>query len=41
MVKHNLSKGNLLHNMIWFSLPYLLSYFLQTLYGLADLLIAG
>ncbi len=27
--------------MIWFSLPYLLSYFLQTLYGLADLLIAG
>ena len=41
MVQHNLSKGNLLHNMIWFSLPYLLSYFLQTLYGLADLLIAG
>jgi len=41
MAQHNLSKGNLLHNMIWFSLPYLLSYFLQTLYGLADLLIAG
>ena len=41
MVKHNLSKGNLLHNMIWFSLPYLLSFFLQTLYGLADLIIAG
>ena len=41
MAKHNLSKGNLLHNMIWFSLPYLLSFFLQTLYGLADLLIAG
>ncbi|WP_036610889.1 MATE family efflux transporter [Oribacterium sp. P6A1] len=41
MAQHNLSKGNLLHNMIWFSLPYLLSFFLQTLYGLADLLIAG
>lgn len=28
-------------NIIRFSLPYLLSYFLQTLYGLADLFIAG
>ncbi len=27
--------------MIWFSLSYLFSFFLQTLYGLADLLIAG
>ncbi len=41
MAQHNLSKGNLFHNMVMFSLPYLLSYFLQTLYGLADLLIAG
>ena len=41
MVQHNLAKGDLFHNMILFSLPYLLSYFLQTLYGLADLLIAG
>lgn len=41
MAQHNLAKGNLFHNMILFSLPYLLSYFLQTLYGLADLLIAG
>lgn len=41
MAQYNLSKGNLLHNMIWFSLPYLMGYFLQTLYGLADLLIAG
>lgn len=41
MTQHNLAKGNLFHNMVLFSLPYLLSYFLQTLYGLADLLIAG
>lgn len=41
MTQHNLAKGDLFHNMILFSLPYLLSYFLQTLYGLADLLIAG
>lgn len=41
MTQHNLAKGNLFHNMLLFSLPYLLSYFLQTLYGLADLLIAG
>ena len=41
MAQHNLAKGDLSHNMILFSLPYLLSYFLQTLYGLADLLIAG
>ena len=41
MAQHNLAKGDLFHNMLLFSLPYLLSYFLQTLYGLADLLIAG
>lgn len=41
MAQHNLAKGDLFHNMILFSLPYMLSYFLQTLYGLADLLIAG
>ena len=28
-------------NIVYFSLPYLLSYFLQTLYGLADLFIVG
>lgn len=37
----DLSKGSLLKNMVSFSLPYLFSYFLQTLYGLADLFIAG
>ena len=28
-------------NVIYFSLPYLLSYFLQTLYGMADLFMIG
>ena len=28
-------------NIVYFSLPYLLSYFLQTLYGMADLFIIG
>lgn len=40
-MKYNLSKGNLFRNMLKFSLPFLLSYFLQTLYGMADLVIAG
>ena len=40
-MQRNLSQGNLLRNIIMFSLPYFLSYFLQTLYGLADLFIAG
>ncbi len=40
MVK-DLTKGSLLKNIIRFSLPFLLSYFLQTLYGLADLFIIG
>ena len=33
--------GSVFKNIVWFSLPYLLSYFLQTLYGLADLFIIG
>lgn len=37
----NLTKGSVLKNVISFSLPYLLSYFLQTLYGMADLFIIG
>lgn len=40
-MQNNLAQGNLLKNMVRFSLPYLFSYFLQTLYGLADLFIAG
>ena len=31
----------MLKNLVYFSLPYLLSYFLQTLYGMADLFIIG
>lgn len=38
---NNLTKGSILKNLIFFSLPYLLSCFLQTFYGLADLFIAG
>ncbi|MCR5288447.1 MAG: MATE family efflux transporter [Treponema sp.] len=36
-----LTQGNVFHTIVFFSLPYLFSYFLQTLYGLADLFIAG
>lgn len=37
----NLTNGSVLGNIVTFSLPYLLSYFLQTLYGLADLFVVG
>ena len=37
----NLTEGSILKNIVVFSLPYLLSYFLQTLYGMADLFLAG
>lgn len=37
----NLTSGGVLKNIVSFSLPYLLSYFLQTLYGMADLFIIG
>lgn len=37
----DLTNGSILQNIIGFSLPYLLSYFLQILYGLADLFIIG
>ena len=37
----NLTEGSILKNIVLFSLPYLLSYFLQTLYGMADLFLAG
>lgn len=40
-MQNELTQGNLLKSIIRFSLPYLLSYFLQTLYGLADLFIVG
>lgn len=40
-MERNLTTGSVLKNMLYFSLPYLLSYFLQTLYGMADLFIVG
>ena len=40
-MERNLTQGSVFHNIIVFSLPYLLSYFLQTLYGMADLFIIG
>ena len=40
-MEKNLTSGSGFIIIIAFSLPYLLSYFLQTLYGLADLFIIG
>ena len=40
-MEKNLTSGSVLRNIISFSLPYLLSYFMQTLYGMADLFIIG
>ena len=40
-MEKNLTTGGVLRNIVGFSLPYLLSYFLQTLYGMADLFIIG
>ena len=37
----DLTRGSVLKNVVRFSLPYLLSYFLQTLYGMTDLFIIG
>ena len=40
-MEQDLTRGSVLKNVVRFSLPYLLSYFLQTLYGMADLFIVG
>ena len=40
-MEKNLTQGSIFKNIAVFSLPFFLSYFLQTLYGLADLFIAG
>ena len=37
----NLTSGSVWKNISYFSLPYLLAYFLQTLYGMADLYMIG
>ena len=40
-MKGSLTQGSVFRNIVCFCLPFLLSYFLQTLYGLADLFIVG
>ncbi|MBW3094543.1 MATE family efflux transporter [Bifidobacterium sp. 64T4] len=40
-MEKNLTTGGVFGTIVAFALPYLLSYFLQTLYGMADLFIAG
>ncbi len=37
----DLTRGSVSKNLLYFTAPYLLSYFLQTLYGMADLFIIG
>lgn len=39
--QRDLTSGGIFKNILYFSLPFLLSYFLQTFYGLADLFIIG
>ena len=41
MKDHNLTQGSVAGNIMTFSLPYMLAYFLQILYGLADLFFIG
>lgn len=40
-MEKNLTSGSVFKNILIFSLPYLFSYLLQTLYGMADLYIIG
>ena len=40
-MQKNLTTGSVWKTVVFFSLPYFLSYFLQTLYGMADLFIIG
>lgn len=39
--KNNLTTGNIGKTMVLFALPYLLSCFMQTFYGMADLFVVG
>lgn len=36
-----ITTGSVMKKLVYFSVPYFISYFLQTLYGLADLFIIG
>ena len=40
-MEKNLTTGSVFRTILSFSLPFLLSYLLQTLYGMADLFIIG
>lgn len=40
-MENNLTTGNVFKTIVSFSLPFLMSYFLQTLYGMADMFIIG
>ncbi len=40
-MEKNLTTGSVFKTIVFFALPYLFSYFLQTLYGMADLFITG
>ncbi len=40
-MNQDLTTGSVFKNLIYFCIPYLFSYFLQTLYGMADLFIIG
>ena len=40
-MERNLTTGSVFKTVVGFSLPFFLSYFLQTLYGMADLFIIG
>lgn len=40
-MERDLTSGSVWKTIIYFALPYFLSYFLQTLYGMADLFIIG
>lgn len=39
--KNDLTKGSVWNNLVMFALPYLLSCFMQTFYGMADLFVVG
>ena len=40
-MQKNFTKGSVLKALMAFSMPYLLSCFLQTFYGMADLYVTG
>ena len=40
-MEHDFTRGNILKTIAVFALPYMLSYFLQMLYGMANLYMMG